>query len=111
MSDGLDYWYHRSVNAFASAGQDAFRWYYISILPGNELIIRPPDWFDERPSDANPDNGNPATPYFRFEEHHDENHIHIRAVDEYHALRRAHAIIKERQHGSIIDRLKVTLTK
>lgn len=89
----------------------ALQWFYVSILPNNDLLVRPPEWFGARPLDANPANGNPATPWYRHDEHMDSEHIHLQAVDEYHALRRAHAILKDKHRGSILSKLKVTITK
>tara|TARA_Y100000310_G_C20574606_1_gene759821 strand:- start:569 stop:718 length:150 start_codon:yes stop_codon:yes gene_type:complete len=42
--------------------------------------------FKSRPKDANPDQGNPHTPWYQVEKHSDENHVHIKARTKEEAL-------------------------
>lgn len=49
----------------------------------------------KRPSDANPSNGDPATPWYQTEEHWDESHIHILANNESEAVHKAYQIMLE----------------
>lgn len=114
MSDPIDRWYENNVLAYVDPAQDTFKWYYVEVSQVNGspcLRVMQPGEFGPRPPDARPAHGNPATPWYQAGEHMDENHIHIKALDEYHALRRAHAMLREKKHGSVFNRLKVTFTK
>jgi hypothetical protein len=69
------------------------RWYYF-IRKGDRLIMKNRDWAPPRPDDANPDNGDPLTPWYETTNHFDENHVHIRAASESEANRIASQLIR-----------------
>ena len=68
-------------------------WYYFT-RSGNDLQVQlhggriPP-----RPSDANPANGDPLTPWYTDEDHLDAVHVHVRAASLWQAEAKAHDLV------------------
>jgi hypothetical protein len=68
-------------------------WYYFT-RSGNDLRIQlhggriPP-----RPADANPDNGDPLTPWYTDQDHLDDEHVHVRASSRVAAEAKARGLI------------------
>ena len=57
-------------------------WYYFTRSGANLCDLGGPvqgGRIPPRPSDANPDNGDPLTPWYRDEDHLDHEHVHVRA--------------------------------
>ena len=48
-----------------------------------------------RPLDANPDNGDPLTPWYEKSDHYDDHHVHVRARTEEEAAFVAQTLIGE----------------
>ena len=68
-------------------------WYYFT-RSGNDLQVQlhggriPP-----RPSDANPANGDPLTPWYTDEDHLDAVPVHVRAASLWQAEAKAHDLV------------------
>ena len=48
----------------------------------------------ERPADASPANGDPFTPYYKKEDHHDDEHIHVYGKTFGEALFKVNTILR-----------------
>jgi len=70
-------------------------WYYF-IRNGNNIVPLKPERLPPRPKDANPDNGDPFTPWYELGDHWDEEHIHIRASSPKEAARKANDLILQK---------------
>jgi hypothetical protein len=71
------------------------RWYYF-IRAGNRLLLRRDRaTVPHRPADANPDNGDPLTPWYTTEDHMDDKHVHVRASSEEEACDRVLSMLSE----------------
>ena len=46
-----------------------------------------------RPADANPDNGDPLTPWYTDQDHLDDEHVHVRAPSIEDARTKAHDLV------------------
>lgn len=69
------------------------KWYYFA-RSGNALQIQLHGGrIPHRPADANPDNGDPLTPYYIDEDHLDDDHVHVRAVSVDAAKAKAHDLV------------------
>ena len=72
------------------------RWYYF-IRAGNKLLLRRDRaTVPYRPTDANPDNGDPLTPWYTTEDHMDDKHVHVHASSEEAACDKALSMLSER---------------
>ena len=58
---------------------DVARWYYF-IRNGDNIVPMEPERLPPRPHDANPDNGDPFTPWYETADHWDDDHVHICAT-------------------------------
>ena len=63
------------------------KWFYF-IREGKIFYLAPPSFFPKRPKDARPSN-NPHTPYYRDEDHFDDEHIHVKADSLEEAIKKA----------------------
>lgn len=68
------------------------RWYYF-IRDEHRMILKKRTMCPPRPEDANPDYGDPLTPWYEVENHCDDHHVHVRAASESEATRLAHGLI------------------
>ena len=68
------------------------RWYYF-VRNGDRIAPKNRAWTPPRPEDANPDNGDPLTPWYETVNHYDDNHVHVRAASESEAVRIANRLI------------------
>ena len=68
------------------------RWWYFE-RDEVDLVLVSDAYFEERPLDANPSNGNPHTPWYQHEHHFDEHHVHVYASDYQSAYKKAKLII------------------
>jgi hypothetical protein len=66
------------------------KWYLLKTKPHVHLADK--SSFPPRPEGARPSNGNVYTPWFREDEHADEEHIHIKARTKREALVRARCL-------------------
>ena len=73
------------------------RWYYF-IRNGNNIVPMKPERLPARPHDANPDNGDPFTPWYEAKDHWDDDHVHIRAPSPTAAAQIATNIISGRMN-------------
>ena len=71
-------------------------WYYFT-RSGNDLQVQlqaaHPLRIPPRPSDANPANGDPLTPWYTDEDHLDAVHVHVRAASLWQAEAKAHDLV------------------
>ena len=67
-------------------------WWYFH-RDENDLILASDSDFDERPVDANYDQGNPHTPWYQTNEHFDEDHIHVYAPTYQSAYKKALSLL------------------
>jgi hypothetical protein len=93
MMDGLDIFYTR---AHAPVSEPA--WFFF-LVTEDGVTLCPPSEMAPRPADAQPDHGNPYTPWYQTVEHWDADHIHIKALSTYTAVERAKRIYMEHIHG------------
>ena len=68
------------------------RWYYF-VRDGQRMVLKKRTMNTKRPDDANPDNGDPLTPWYETTNHFDEHHVHVRAATEAEATRLAGLLI------------------
>ena len=69
------------------------RWYYFDRC-GDYITLATYDRFLERPEDAHPCHGDLHRPWYRNDNHCDQEHVHVCAVDYPAALRLAKGLIK-----------------
>ena len=69
------------------------RWYYF-IRNGDRLVMAKHYQIPVRPEDANPDNGDPLTPWYETKAHFDENHVHVRASCDEEATKIAMGLVR-----------------
>lgn len=69
------------------------RWYYFDRC-GDEITLAAYGRFLDRPEDARPCYGDLYKPWYRNDNHCDQEHVHVRAVDYPGALRLAKELIK-----------------
>ena len=67
-------------------------WWYFKFNEKGGLYLADKSDFKNRPSDANPDQGNPYTPWHQTDDHYDEHHIHIKAINYSEAFKKAKQI-------------------
>ena len=68
-------------------------WWLFQIREG-KLFLADPNPLKERPSDAQESNGDVYTPWYKKEDHFDEDHIHIQAESYNEALEKALEILR-----------------
>ena len=87
-------------------------WFHVSVEIGFDgsrtFKITDPDDLEDRPKDANPEKGNPYTPWYQKEEHIDENHVHIYAQNAIHAIMRAKQLYDEEFGHEYIEKDNAT---
>jgi hypothetical protein len=71
------------------------QWYYF-VRNGDRITPKTRAWSPPRPEDANPDNGDPLTPWYETTDHYDDTHVHVRAASEAEATRIAITLISGR---------------
>jgi hypothetical protein len=76
-------------NMFRSMENLKQEWWYFELDEDDNLRLADKNKFKHRPSDANPDQGNPYTPWYELEDHYNDEHIHIKAVNYPRALKKA----------------------
>jgi hypothetical protein len=76
------------------------KWWYFEFDENGDIRLADKNIFKYRPEDANPSEGNPYTPWYELEDHHNDEHIHIKAMDYSIAFRKAISI-KEKMNNSI----------
>jgi hypothetical protein len=76
------------------------KWWYFEFDENRNLCLANKNKFKHRPSDANPDQGNPYTPWYELEDHHNDDHIHIKAINYSAAFKKA---IQIKEKNEIID--------
>ena len=75
------------------------QWYYF-IRDEHRMILAKRRMIPKRPDDANPDNGDPFTPWYETTNHYDDTHVHVRAASEAEANRVAEELIRSEQGES-----------
>ena len=83
------------------------RWFYFivaSVDGENRLSLLPP-WIKlpMRPADANDTNGDPLTPWYTTEDHHDEKHVHVYAGTLAEALLKARGRVGNLERSTVIN--------
>ena len=74
-------------------------WWYFEFSKDGNLRLADKSKFKYRPEDANPSEGNPYTPWYELEDHHNDEHIHIKAINYPVALKKA-TQIKEKNENT-----------
>lgn len=72
-------------------------WFIYDISGERVRLVQPSD-LPERPSDAAPANGDPFTPYYKTEDHYDEEHVHLFAKSRGDALFKLNKILREKNN-------------
>ena len=70
------------------------RWYYF-VRDGQRMVLKKRTMNTMRPDDANPDNGDPLTPWYETTNHFDDHHVHVRAASDTEAIRVAQGLISQ----------------
>ena len=83
-----------SGNVFKSMENLIQKWWYFEFNENGSLRLANKNKFKHRPSDANPDQGNPYTPWYQVKDHYDNDHIHIKATNHSMAFKKANAILQ-----------------
>lgn len=76
------------------------KWWYFEFDENSNLRLANKNDFKHRPSDANPDQGDPYTPWYQTEDHYNDDHIHIKAINYSVAFKKA---IKIKEKNETID--------
>ncbi len=71
------------------------RWYYFIRADNKLLPRRDRSTVPCRPTNANPDNGDPLTPWYTTEDHMDDRHVHVHASSEEEAWDKALSMLTE----------------
>ena len=72
------------------------KWWYFE-RDGVDLVLVSDAYFEERPLDANPSNGNPHTPWYKNQNHFDDEHVHVKASNYEAAYKKALSMISMHQ--------------
>lgn len=70
------------------------RWYYFIRADNKLLPRRDGGHVPRRPADANPDNGDPLTPWYETTDHLDDEHIHVLAESSEDAADKARTLAR-----------------
>ena len=69
-------------------------WFYFKRVGNNLTPLNPlTKYLPPRPPDANPDEGDPLTPWYEVDDHFDGEHVHIRGENLEDAQERARKLI------------------
>ena len=82
-------WRHPGRNMFKLMKNSVEKWWYFEFDKNRNLRLADKNDFKHRPSDANPDQGNPYTPWYELEDHYNNEHIHIKAINYSAAFKKA----------------------
>ena len=83
-----------SRNMFKPMKNSVEKWWYFEFDENRNLHLADKNNFKHRPSDANPNQENPYTPWYQTNDHYDDHHIHIKAINYSKALKKAKQIQK-----------------
>ena len=90
---------HPGRSVFKPMKNSVEKWWYFEFDENGNLRLANKNDFKHRPSDANPDGGNPYTPWYQTEDHYNDDHIHIKAINYSVAFKKA-TQIKEKNEIS-----------
>jgi len=69
-------------------------WFYFKRVGNNLTPMNPlPKYLPPRPQDANPDGGDPLTPWYEVDDHFDDEHVHIQGGSLEEAQEKARKLI------------------